>query len=79
MEIVITSAEEECPTIFENEKFQNNLRSAARVKKYLEPEFISSCVMDQTGTQVMNKIKLVFYYYYLFIYFIFVYIFFCSR
>lgn len=48
MEIVITSAEEECPTIFENEKFQNNLRSAARVKKYLEPEFISSCVMDRS-------------------------------
>lgn len=57
METIIKSAEEECPTVFENEKFQNEIRSMARMKNYLEPEFVQSCVVEQAGTQVMNKVK----------------------
>lgn len=57
METIIKSAEEECPTVFENEKFQNEIRSIARMKNYLEPEFVHSCIVEQAGTQVLNKIK----------------------
>lgn len=57
LEIIVKSAEEECPTVFENEKFQNEIRSIARMKNYLEPEFVQSCIVDQAGTQVLNKIK----------------------
>lgn len=59
METIIKSAEEECPTVFENEKFLNEIRSKVRKKNNLEPEFVDSCIVDQAGTQVMNKIKYV--------------------
>lgn len=57
MDSIVKSADEECPTVFENEKFQNEIKSIARMKNYLEPEFIHSCIVEQAGTQIMNKIK----------------------
>ena len=58
-ETIIKSAEEECPTVFENDKFQNEIRSKTRKKNNLDAEFVHACVVDQAGTQVMNKIKCV--------------------
>ena len=59
METIIKSAEEECPTVFENEKFQNEIRSKACRKNNFDPEFVDSCIVGQAGTQIMNKIKYV--------------------
>lgn len=51
-------AEEQCPTVL-NEKVQQEVQKTCREKNYLDPQFIQSAILEQTGTHIMNKVKLV--------------------
>ncbi|XP_065226463.1 F-actin-uncapping protein LRRC16A isoform X2 [Planococcus citri] len=56
-ESIIKCAQLECPTVFENEQFQRDIKTLANVKNCLENEFVRSCIVEQAGAHIMNKIN----------------------
>lgn len=54
-------AEEQCPAVFSDERVPGEIRKMCREKNYLDPSFIESFIIEQAGTNIMNKVKLVDY------------------
>lgn len=54
---MIKCVEEECPNIASYEEVTNDIRKACNEKIYIPLEFVESCIMDQAGTDIMNKTK----------------------
>lgn len=54
---MLKCVEEECPHIVSYDDVTNDIRKACGEKIYLPSEFVESCIMDQAGTDIMNKTK----------------------
>ncbi|XP_075224401.1 capping protein regulator and myosin 1 linker 1 leucine rich repeat protein [Lycorma delicatula] len=57
VENMIKCAEEQCPTVFSEDRVQDEVRKMCREKSNLEHDFVQSCIVEQAGTNIMNKIN----------------------
>lgn len=57
MEAMMRCANEQCPTVLAEERVQTEIRKTCREKNQLAPDFIQTCVMEQAGTDIINRVK----------------------
>lgn len=57
LESMLKCVQEECPHVLNCEHVADDIRKACREKSYLPLEFVESCIMDQAGTDIMNRVK----------------------
>lgn len=50
-------AHEQCPNVLTDEHVQCEIRKTCREKSYISLEFVQSCILEQAGTDIMNKVK----------------------
>ncbi|XP_039275198.1 F-actin-uncapping protein LRRC16A-like, partial [Nilaparvata lugens] len=54
---MVKCVEEQCPTVFGSERVQDDVRKMCQQKSRLEPEFVRTCILEQAGTNIMNKVN----------------------
>lgn len=57
LESMLKCVEDECPHIVSCEDVKSDIRKTCHDKIYLPLEFVETCIMDQAGTDIMNKTK----------------------
>ncbi|XP_039285032.1 F-actin-uncapping protein LRRC16A isoform X2 [Nilaparvata lugens] len=57
LESMVKCVEEQCPTVFGSERVQDDVRKMCQQKSRLEPEFVRTCILEQAGTNIMNKVN----------------------
>lgn len=55
-------AEDQCPHVLADDRVQAEIRKMCHEKNFLAPEFIHTCIVEQAGADIMNKVKLVYTY-----------------
>ncbi|XP_066998308.2 F-actin-uncapping protein LRRC16A isoform X2 [Anabrus simplex] len=50
-------AEDQCPHVLADARVQAEIRKMCREKNYLPAEFVHSCVVEQAGTDIINKVN----------------------
>jgi hypothetical protein len=53
-------AEDQCPHVLADDRVQGEIKKMCREKNFLAPEFIHTCIVEQAGADIMNKVKLVY-------------------
>ena len=61
LESMMKCAEDQCPHVLADDRVQSEIRKMCREKNFLAPEFIHTCILEQAGADIMNKVKWVFY------------------
>lgn len=54
---MLKCVEDECPHVLSYEHVADDIRKACREKSFLPLEFVESCIMDQAGTDIVNRVK----------------------
>ncbi|XP_034249800.1 F-actin-uncapping protein LRRC16A isoform X3 [Thrips palmi] len=57
LEAMMRCANEQCPTVLEEDKVQTEIRKTCREKNQLAPDFVQTCVMEQAGTDIINRVN----------------------
>lgn len=54
---MLKCAEDQCPHVLAEANIQEDIRHNCREKSQVSPEFVQTCVLEQAGTDIMNKVK----------------------
>ncbi|XP_018918250.2 LOW QUALITY PROTEIN: F-actin-uncapping protein LRRC16A [Bemisia tabaci] len=57
VESMMRCAQEQCPTILGDEKVQNEIRKTCRDKSGIDPEYLRSIILEQSGTHIINRVN----------------------
>lgn len=57
LESMMKCAEDQCPHVLADDRVQGEIRKMCREKNFLAPEFIHTCVVEQAGADIMNKLS----------------------
>ncbi|XP_023724032.1 F-actin-uncapping protein LRRC16A isoform X2 [Cryptotermes secundus] len=57
LESMIKCAEDQCPHVLADDRVQGEIKKMCREKNFLAPEFIHTCIVEQTGADIMNKVN----------------------
>ncbi|KAL0270608.1 UNVERIFIED_CONTAM: hypothetical protein PYX00_007960 [Menopon gallinae] len=57
LESMLKCLEEECPHVLSYEHVADDIRKACREKSSISQEFVESCIMDQAGTDIINRVN----------------------
>jgi len=57
LDSMLKCAEDECPQLLASDKVSDDIRRACREKIVLPLDFVETCVMDQAGTDIINRVK----------------------
>jgi hypothetical protein len=60
LESMMKCAEDQCPHVLADDRVQGEIKKMCREKNFLAPEFIHTCIVEQAGADIMNKVKLVY-------------------
>ncbi|KAK6644485.1 hypothetical protein RUM43_000752 [Polyplax serrata] len=55
LESMLKCVEEECPHVAKYDDVTNDIRKVCNEKIYIPLEFVENCIMDQAGTDILNK------------------------
>lgn len=56
---MLACAGDQCPLILGSDRYRRELKSACSEKNSIPDVFIRTCLQDQAGTEVMNRVKYV--------------------
>lgn len=56
---MLACAGDQCPLLLSSDRYRRELRQACTEKTSISETFIRTCLQDQAGTEIMNRIKYV--------------------
>ncbi|XP_026273496.1 F-actin-uncapping protein LRRC16A isoform X3 [Frankliniella occidentalis] len=57
LEAMMRCANEQCPTVLDEDRVQTEIRKTCREKNQLASDFVQTCVMEQAGTDIINRVN----------------------
>ncbi|XP_046397648.1 F-actin-uncapping protein LRRC16A isoform X2 [Ischnura elegans] len=57
LENMMKCAEDQCPHVLSDERVQGEIQRTCLAKSAMPADFVQMCVMEQTGTEIMNKVN----------------------
>ncbi|XP_071451973.1 F-actin-uncapping protein LRRC16A isoform X2 [Hetaerina americana] len=57
VESMMKCAEDQCPHVLSDERVQGEIQRTCLAKSAMPTDFVQMCVMEQTGTEIMNKVN----------------------
>ncbi|KDR15295.1 F-actin-uncapping protein LRRC16A isoform X2 [Zootermopsis nevadensis] len=57
LESMMKCAEDQCPHVLADDRVQGEIRKMCHEKIFLPPEFIHTCLVEQAGADIMNKVN----------------------
>ncbi|KAJ1529208.1 hypothetical protein ONE63_006012 [Megalurothrips usitatus] len=57
LDAMMRCANEQCPTVLAEERVQSEIRKTCREKNQLASDFVQTCVMEQAGTDIVNRVN----------------------
>ncbi|XP_063216006.1 F-actin-uncapping protein LRRC16A isoform X3 [Bacillus rossius redtenbacheri] len=57
LESMMKCAEDQCPHVLSGDRIQQEIRSTCTDKNCLQPEFVRACILEQAGTDIMNRVN----------------------
>ncbi|XP_069691795.1 F-actin-uncapping protein LRRC16A isoform X3 [Periplaneta americana] len=57
LESMMKCAEDQCPHVLADDRVQSEIRKMCREKNFLPSEFVHTCVTEQAGADIMNKVN----------------------
>lgn len=54
---MLKCAGDDCPQVLTSGRVAEDIRKVCRDKSFVPADFVETCILEQAGTEVMNRVK----------------------